>query len=119
MSNHYIASQGFACALVTRPHADEYPRVRVEGDEAARLAVARRIAAMLNGEEDPEIVRLRQIIVETNNALFDDGNWEASDIEHYIESHAEDLPDVARRVSKGHQAAMALVGPVVLDLVGG
>jgi len=119
MNNKFTATQMGGCALVQRPIPDEHPRIRVDGEYHARLATAERIAAMLNGEEDPEIVRLRQIIVDTNNALFDDGNWEASDIEHYIQCHAEDLPDVARRVSKGHQAAMALVGPVVLDLVGG
>jgi hypothetical protein len=88
----------------------------VEGEPEARLAVAQRIAAMLNGEEDPEIVRLRQIITETNNILFD--AHEASDIEHEIECHVDTLPDVARKIAKINRKAHDLVGSVVLDLVG-
>jgi hypothetical protein len=116
MSNTYKATQMFGCSMVLRPHADEHPRVRVEGEPEARLAMAERIAAMLNGEEDPEIARLRQIIVDANNALFDGIEH---DVEHMIACHPDSLPDVTRRVVKANDAAMALVSPVVLDLVGG
>ena len=116
MSSLYKATQGFACALVTRPVADEHLRVRVEGDADARLALAERIAAMLNGDEDPEIVRLRQIIIDTNNVLFDGIH---GDIEHTIECHADTLPNEARKLAKIAREAMDLVSPVVSDLVGG
>jgi hypothetical protein len=114
---YYTARQGYACALVTRPYADENPRIRVDGESEARIACAQRIAAMLNGEEDPEIVRLRQIIEATHNILFD--AHDASDIEHMIECHAEGLPAVARKIARINREAMALVSPVVSDLVGG
>ena len=116
MSNLYTARQGFACALVTRPYANEHSTIRVEGSPSQRLLDAERIAAMLNGEADPEIARLRQVITDTNNVLFDGLH---DDIEHVIQCHAEDLPDTAKKLAKAIQEAMNLVSPVVTDLVGG
>ena len=63
-------------------------------------------------------MRLRQIIVDTNNVLFD-GLGDSDDIEHQVTCHADTLPDVARRLAKINRDAMNLVSPVVSDLIGG
>jgi hypothetical protein len=41
------------------------------------------------------------------------------DIEHVIQCHGEDLPDIARKLAKAIQDAMNLVNPIVAERVGG
>jgi len=81
--------------------------------------MAERIAAMLNGEEDPEIVRLRKIIEDTNNVLFDGCHYDEEEIDHEVQQHNANASDIAKKLAKINQKALDLVSAVVMDLVGG
>ncbi len=65
-----------------------------------------------------EVSRLRNIIVETNNILFE-ACRHADDVEHTIECHPETINDQFRAVAKGVSEAMDIVGAEVLTMFGG
>jgi hypothetical protein len=57
--------------------------------------------------------------VAPRGALPDVLGLAAQDLAGVARGRVEDLPDLARRLAKSNREAMDLVGPVVLDLVGG
>jgi len=67
-------------------------------------------------DDKAEVERLRQVISDANDALFDS---RADDVEHYIECHADTLEKVLRHVAAGHEKAFLLLQAVIQELVGG
>ena len=59
-------------------------------------------------------LHLHEVIEKVNNILFDIGG-EVSDVEHVIQCHPEDVPDLLRRVAKGVLAAQEVVSEVVWE----